>query len=454
MPGIETTNNPLTPPTANQSGNIASLANPSTISTLSSIQSPKAFGEQLTNIAVQQLIKAATESTLYKLQKEKADLIREGIELDIKHQLNIQQIEKNHTPAKKVVNGQTVDIPPVLSDDEYQKALANEEKNYLDSKKDLQERKDKNQEDINDYLKDPFKKQKEEKQKRKEANKRLVKKNDVDRKKAQKAKRDSILKNTAKTLVPIIILLLTDKIAELISQNDKIQKLVDDTNALIIEANQSGDPIKLSNAKVARDNAITVIQNNENKITKINEQIQRLSLYINIFNVIVNIIGPILLNIPVPSPAPDVVTIPKETFRKKVYDPAVRLLNELSAYLPIILVSLQKAIDILNDLKAQLLNINGQLDTAATSGSSDLLLNTGEGGITLGIFPETYKKFKFAIEEENNPKFIVRGYKRHYAVAIDTNNVKVLKSELSFTLDPNDLIDQLKLIIDRENLIA
>jgi hypothetical protein len=452
MPGIETTNNPLTPPATNPSGNIASLANPNTVSTLKSIQSPKAFGDQLTNVAVQQLIKAATESTLYKLQKEKADLIREGIELDIKHQLNIQQIEKNHTPAKKVVNGQTVDIPPVLSDDEYRKALANEEKNYLDSKKDLQERKDKNQEDINDYLKDPFKKQKEERQKRKEANKRLVRKNDADRKKAQKAKRDSILKNATKTLVPILTLLLTDKIAELISQNDKIQKLVDDTNALIIEANQSGDPIKLSNAKIARDNAITVIQNNENKITKIRDQINRISIYINIFSLIVAIISAI----PIPTSVPPGAGIPVSLIITlvKILQRASTIINELSAYLPIILVSLQKAIDILNDLKAQLLNINGQLDTAATSGSSDLLLNTGEGGITLGIFPETYKKFKFAIEEENNPKFIVRGYKRHYAVAIDTNNVKVLKSELSFTLDPNDLIDQLKLIIDRENLIA
>jgi hypothetical protein len=39
-------------------------------------------------------------------------------------------------------------------------------------------------------------------------------------------------------------------------------------------------------------------------------------------------------------------------------------------------------------------------------------------------------------------------------VAIDTYNVEVLKSDSSFTLDPNDLVEQLKLIIDRENLIA
>jgi hypothetical protein len=34
------------------------------------------------------------------------------------------------------------------------------------------------------------------------------------------------------------------------------------------------------------------------------------------------------------------------------------------------------------------------------------------------------------------------------------DNVEVIKSELSFTLDPNDLIDQLKLIIDSKNLQA
>jgi hypothetical protein len=45
-------------------------------------------------------------------------------------------------------------------------------------------------------------------------------------------------------------------------------------------------------------------------------------------------------------------------------------------------------------------------------------------------------------------------YKRHYAVAIDKWDVEVLKSELSFTLDPNDLIDQLKLVIDSQGLIT
>lgn len=64
-----------------------------------------------------------------------------------------------------------------------------------------------------------------------------------------------------------------------------------------------------------------------------------------------------------------------------------------------------------------------------------------------------YKGFKFQIKEEQDPRFTVRGtIKRRYAVAINRLGVEVLKSEYSFTLDPNDLVDQLKLIIDKQKL--
>jgi len=66
-------------------------------------------------------------------------------------------------------------------------------------------------------------------------------------------------------------------------------------------------------------------------------------------------------------------------------------------------------------------------------------------------FP-SYKGFKFKIKEEQNQAFVVKGNKRRYAVATDRDGVEVLKSDFSFTLDPNDLVDQLKLIIDQRNL--
>jgi hypothetical protein len=64
----------------------------------------------------------------------------------------------------------------------------------------------------------------------------------------------------------------------------------------------------------------------------------------------------------------------------------------------------------------------------------------------------TYKGFTFVIKEENDPKFNVSGNKRHYVIAVDTKNVERLQSDYSFTLNPQQLVSQLKIIIDRQNL--
>ena len=64
----------------------------------------------------------------------------------------------------------------------------------------------------------------------------------------------------------------------------------------------------------------------------------------------------------------------------------------------------------------------------------------------------TYKGFRFIIKEENDPRFVVRGNKRHYAVAINTKGIEQIKSDYSFTLNPQQLVDQLKFIIDQQNL--
>ena len=90
-----------------------------------------------------------------------------------------------------------------------------------------------------------------------------------------------------------------------------------------------------------------------------------------------------------------------------------------------------------------LLNLNQQQLTDLTN---SLLVN-----VNTNKFP-MYKGFKFEVKEEQNPSFVVKGNKRHYAVAVDRDGVEILKSDYSFTLDPNDLIDQLKLIIDQKNL--
>jgi len=452
-----TTVQPSSPPTPPVSGNVASLANPSTLSNLKNSQLPKTFGDQVKKEAVAKVKQGLVQSTLARLYEEKARLIQAGIQLDIEHQITLQKLQAQNTPKKQVQNGQTVDIPAELSDEEYQKAVEAENQNYQEAQTLIQTQKEQNQKDIDNYLKDPFKKQKDLLKKLKLSRKQKQKRNKEEKSKARKARIKSVLKNAKKSLAPILTLLLTNKIAELVAQNSKIKKLVDDTNAIIIEANESGDPTKLNNAKIARDNAIKIIQDNENKIIKIRDQINRISTYINIFTIIVTIISAI----PIPTAVPPGIGIPTNLIIKlvKILDKANRILLTLSALIPILIACLEKAISILQDLRAQLLDINGQLEVASVSGvpGTEFLLNSSnEGGVgdgadtNNGIIQTEYKGFKFAIKEETGPKaIVVRGYKRRYAVAIDVNNVEVLKSDLSFTLDPNDLIEQLKIAIDR-----
>jgi hypothetical protein len=452
--------NPSSIPTPPLPGNVASLTDPSTLSNLKNSVSPTTFGDQVKNKAKQQVVKAAAQSTIAKLYKEKADLILEGVKLDIDHQIALQQIEVKHTPKKQLQNGQVVDIPAEYDDTKYQIAVTNENTNYKEAQIILQERKNQNQKSIDDYLKDPFKKQKDRLKALKKKKEKRKKKTKEERRKARKEKSKAILQNNKKSLVAILTLTLTNQVVNIIAQNAKIGKLVNDTNNIITAANESGDPNSLQSAQVARDTAIKVIQSNEDKINQINDQIQSISTIINVFGIIVNVLGPTLLGIPTPSPAPDLVTPSKEIFRRKVYEPALRLLNGLSALLPIIETILDKAISILEDYKSQLLDINEHLDNAAAAGLGNAFsLLSGPGGFKngtgtgFGTVSETYKGFRFALRKEEGPNSKqVRQFKRHYAVAIDSSNVEVLKSDYSFTLDPDDLISQLKLVIDKQKL--
>ena len=441
MPDSIQPSNPNIPTIPPQPGNVASLVNKDILTNLKGSISPKSFGDQLPKISAAAAIAAASQTTLAKLEIEKVKLIQEGIQLDIQHQKTLANLQQQNTPGKKVVNGQTVDTPPELNDKDYAEAVAKEDKSYKEAQENLQIRKDKNKKDIQDYINDPFAKQKEAKKKRKDARLKEKAKTKAEKTKARKEKRKSILQNAKKTLVPILTLLLTDKIAEVIAQNDIIKKLVDDTNKIIEEANTSNIQTQLDNAKLARDNAIRVIQSNEDKIRKISEQIQKITIYINIFSAIVAIISAI----PIPTSVPPGVGIPVNLIITlvKILDKANKILLALSALVPTVIVSLEKAIAILEDYKAQLLQINGVIDPLATP--PQITFGTGFG---------EYKGFKFALKEENNPdrKFTIRNNKRHYAVAINKQNVEILKSDLSFTLDPNDLIEQLKLIIDQRNL--
>jgi hypothetical protein len=136
---------------------------------------------------------------------------------------------------------------------------------------------------------------------------------------------------------------------------------------------------------------------------------------------------------------------------------ADKIISGISAVISIVLPILEDAIFILEDLKLQLLDINSLVDEKTINNLSDNQLSTLFNQINNTTKPfEKYKGFDFAIKtEENlgaNIAKKIKEFKRHYAVAIDRDGVDVLKSDYSFTLDPNDLVEQLKLVIDQKNL--
>ncbi len=279
--------------------NISSLANPNTIKILGNSIQPKAFGQQLLNQSVQKTVAAVRQDKLFKLYEERANLIKEGIELEIKHKLTLEKLEQQYRPGKQVdtnpssaTYGRIIEVPPKLTKEQYEKLVAIEsggtvftnpdpnarfttlkfggvdeegnikppievepdkityEGNYPTAKKSLEARKAKNQKDIDDLKADreeARKKRKTDRAAKKSARKAKTKEQ---RKEAVRQRVNSILRDAKKTLPPIVITLAVSQIEKIIAQNAKIKKLVDDTNKIIESANISSDPVKLKDATI------------------------------------------------------------------------------------------------------------------------------------------------------------------------------------------------------------
>jgi hypothetical protein len=68
--------------------------------------------------------------------------------------------------------------------------------------------------------------------------------------------------------------------------------------------------------------------------------------------------------------------------------------------------------------------------------------------IELGKSKETYKGFSFDIKVEKN----IQGINQNYAIALDSRDIEVLKGRPSYSSSTKVLIDELKLVIDQQNL--
>jgi hypothetical protein len=116
-----------------------------------------------------------------------------------------------------------------------------------------------------------------------------------------------------------------------------------------------------------------------------------------------------------------------------------------------------KLIDDLNYQESRLNQINNILDQNLENLSANELTNLLNQSPGLGYLKGfDYKGFRFFLKEEQNPdpKNIVKGNKRKYATAVNKDGNDVLQSSYSFTLEPDILIEELKLQIDQKDLVA
>jgi len=120
-----------------------------------------------------------------------------------------------------------------------------------------------------------------------------------------------------------------------------------------------------------------------------------------------------------------------------------------SLVIPIALFSktIQNIVTLLNSLDALILacNSNASLDNV-----SDTLLQTASNQTQADVNDGSYKGFTFQIEEVPYSPTVTR----RRALALNQSGITLLQTELSFTANNQTLIDELKLIIDRDNLKA
>ena len=409
--------------------NISSVISPDVLKTISTSTIIKTFGDQLKDQAKEKVI-SVVRNKAGELASELEQLIKDEQQAGVDHNNALKKLETLYKQG--------------ITKENYDKAVLAENEAYDKQQKSFSNRKTKIRKNITDINLDPYKKIKEDRKKRKEERQKKQAENKARDTEAKRDLNKKVIKNAAKTLAPIIALQIANQLSSIISQRSKLEELVDQVNAYIDTANT---PETTTIATNLRNNTIALINSSIGKLQNLQITLDRISTYLTIFGAIIPLLNraaPLtVISTPPLTPIPGM--IPHDELRNKKQR-LERLVSALSAVLAIAAMLLENEINKLNELILRLKNVN--LDGLNSQQLSDL---TSSIYNNVDNFPP-YKGFKFKIKEEQNQAFVVKGNKRRYAVATNRDGVEVLKSDFSFTLDPNDLVDQLKLVIDQRNL--
>jgi len=283
-------------------------------------------------------------------------------------------------------------------------------------------------------------------------NKNFIKKINKDKQKAKTKRLKSLGKDPALLFLPMASELMLQKIVDIgnifSNLDNDIEQLNDDIDNF--NNTQIGDKQSLINRKNALLNQINSV---EKKIDSINKILNQLKTVVTIFQTITVT----LKALPLPTLTPGVTAGLINTL-SSLLEKANKTITSFKSTINLIEAELNQIKVDLVELKSQIKLIENKIENKIIQQSNqtqtlpefeDILKQQ----VQIGLSPVTYNGFKFAIKEETTPGSpIVSGFKRHYAVAIDTNNVEVLKTDVSFTLDTQVLIDQLIFQIEQNNL--
>jgi hypothetical protein len=335
----------------------------------------------------------------------------------------------------------------IITEEEYNSTVTNLSKKRFDEDALVSKRLEDLQQQLIDLDKAQKQKEVEKKQNKKTLNLKL--KLTKEQKQAQISQLKSIAKSGALIAIPIITSILTKKLSDVASSlnifDEKIIKLNEEIDKVNADPNRTGLEIV-----IAQKNALlNEINNLENIIKSIQDIIKSFNTYASIFNLAITVANLALGLLPQPvAGTPGYQRIVK-TYNDIILK-ATNIIQAISVILPIASSLLDTLISALEDIKSRIKDIENRIDNNLPESTTITQPN-----VLFGSLPETYEGFKFAIREENTlgaPK--INGIGRHYGVAIDSNNVEVLKTDLSFTQNTEVLIDQLKFIIDSQNLRA
>ena len=410
--------------------NISPVISPSILATISASTAIKTFGDQTKDKNKEKIIVGNQTKT--------AELDKELEALTLKEQ------QAGQTQKTTVEKAQSDFNTNQITQDQYNDIVTNAQFVYDAEIIAINLQREKIRQDKENINNNPYDKIKKQNTATKKANQSLKKKTQNTKNKSKGDLAKQIASNVSKTLAPIIALQITNQFSNIISQRKKLEVLVDQVNDYIDI--QVKDTQSAAIATNLRNNAVTLINNNIKKLESLQNTLKTISVTITIFSVIVSVLSAL----PIPTAVPPGVGIPVSLIVKivKTIEKANKLISALGAILAIASVLLGNEISKLNELRERLKQISFKLDGK----SLDSLSSLSNIFLPVGNEYPPYKNFNFKIKEEQDLRFVVKGNKRKYAVAINRRGVEQIKSDYSFTLDPNDLIEQLKLIIDQQNL--